>query len=1015
MPQAYSVDGIDEDLNRLSIAADAGHTTGTGEGKHKDPACCFKKPPLSVAKRESMQMISYSGDLDDGPEGETPGATKNDGKTEDEASIRSYQPSVDTDEGGAGDDGVPCPPFSRHISREDASSIIGGLNIGTPSLHSSGPASRRYSKVLDGNALENNSAKIQHELLKHQLEQTEREERDHFNDHYELHQPSVENHTDSTPGTDETQKVFSFLLPFSTAAEDTLTELNFVRKGQRLIQNHLTTTSTTDADEHRHGGSHETFPLLSKTFSKLSHMISFDKKRNHSVSPKSTISKRSHHPKAPNPPPNVSVYWDHIAHKAVPDEVLDRVNIKLQLERQESLDTLQEARYYKDTTSLDDGKLKALGKSLLPTAPLTLSKSISTKLSLIKNKREASPPVDTFERSSTPMSNSSTMLSEKNGESYKYNAGQGSNDSCESCSDCENDDNIDNDFNDDNDDNNYNDDNNGKSGNDENIVSRKIVKNIQGYNHGEPMENSNSSENHNTNNNLLTHNSTNRFFSTTLSPAASSSQLLSSSPDFDIYNELEGDILVLGGYRGSILKDPKTKKRTWIPVLKAGLNIRKVNIQLGPSDEDELRELDARKKVFDSNMSENAPDYPTTYPDGMLTHIGPVDISRKLIKRLNSNPNVNARDWGYDWRLSPELIANDLHKEIVGIVEKQSKRGNCKRGVILIAHSMGGIIAHGAMLKNPELVRAVIYAGTPMPCSNILGPLRFSDSILLSRDILSCEANFFMRSSYVFLPPSWGGEDSDGNGGGMCLFRDLRNGKRYQIDFWDVKNWVYYNLSPLVSSVRLKVDVRDGKVDLNSIADVELKHEIKEYLKIKINKVTESIVLDEISRLHSPVVPWIDSYLYLKRTLSRTKKFIKSLERKDDVNYPPMAQIFSNGVPSVKYSLVDGEECIKRGEYYRFFYGPGDGVVYQGWNFPRERGRKRLDDDRCGKDSVDPVENVPDWRGREYGYGEKYAYDLCGRFRGTSGHIGLLADHALVAKALRAVKQEEDRRLCGKN
>ena len=152
--------------------------------------------------------------------------------------------------------------------------------------------------------------------------------------------------------------------------------------------------------------------------------------------------------------------------------------------------------------------------------------------------------------------------------------------------------------------------------------------------------------------------------------------------------------------------------------------------------------------------------------------------------------------------------------------------------------------------------------------------------------------------------------------------------------------------------------------------------------------------------------------MYLARTLGRTKTFIKSLERKDHVNYPPMAQIFSNGVPSVKYSLVDGEECIKRGEYYKFFYGPGDGVVYQGWNFPRERGRKRPNGpDRCGKGSVDPVANVPDWRGREYGYGEKYAYDLCGRFRSTAGHIGLLVDHDLVGQALNAVMEEEKKRI----
>lgn len=80
-----------------------------------------------------------------------------------------------------------------------------------------------------------------------------------------------------------------------------------------------------------------------------------------------------------------------------------------------------------------------------------------------------------------------------------------------------------------------------------------------------------------------------------------------------IWNELEGDILIMGGYRGSILRDTATNRRVWIPI-KAGLNFRKVDLLIGPTDEDER---EAQKKIR---------------PDKMLSHIGPVDISKRLIK-----------------------------------------------------------------------------------------------------------------------------------------------------------------------------------------------------------------------------------------------------------------------------------------------------------------------------------------------------------------------------------------------
>src|SRR5690606_19163809 len=111
-----------------------------------------------------------------------------------------------------------------------------------------------------------------------------------------------------------------------------------------------------------------------------------------------------------------------------------------------------------------------------------------------------------------------------------------------------------------------------------------------------------------------------------------------------------GDIVVLGGYRGSVLRDAGSKRRVWIP-LKVGLGVRKVNLEVGLNSEDELRAAE------------------TIVPDGMLTHIGPVDFGRRLLRRLRSGEREPSSDdefgrrvfeYGYDWRISLHVLSAQL-------------------------------------------------------------------------------------------------------------------------------------------------------------------------------------------------------------------------------------------------------------------------------------------------------------------------------------------------------------------
>lgn len=87
-------------------------------------------------------------------------------------------------------------------------------------------------------------------------------------------------------------------------------------------------------------------------------------------------------------------------------------------------------------------------------------------------------------------------------------------------------------------------------------------------------------------------------------PSTSSSQ--------DALADLYGNVVMLGGYRGSVLRDAKTHKRIWLP-LKVGFGIRKVDLGLGLDEEDEIKSED---KVI---------------PGNMLTAIGGwIDLGRKL-------------------------------------------------------------------------------------------------------------------------------------------------------------------------------------------------------------------------------------------------------------------------------------------------------------------------------------------------------------------------------------------------
>jgi len=374
----------------------------------------------------------------------------------------------------------------------------------------------------------------------------------------------------------------------------------------------------------------------------------------------------------------------------------------------------------------------------------------------------------------------------------------------------------------------------------------------------------------------------------------------------DPFDSLNGqDVVLLGGYRGSILRDAKTRKRLWVPLVKAGLNLRKVDLSL----------------PLDDGADEHVED--TVIADGMLSRMGPVDFSNRLIAKLHAlekQGKCRLHVFGYDWRISPRLASQKLQHFLELLPSNQTPRAKGS-GALVIAHSMGGLIAHHALQMRPELFYGTVYCGTPFShCVNILGPFKRGDALLANREILSSSVNFSMRSSFIFLPMS-----------GEC-FVDRQTHEKYRLDFFDYKTWLEFGLSPCVSDVGEEKSSQDSSPD-GPVDDAKDQMSKAKGASPHPGKILEPHMQKlPPSGAKSPKLKHNreEAIEYLKRTLAETLKFKNELEIQPDQTpliHPPLAVVYAVNTATVRGALVDGMEEIKQGNWWDFTYGPGDGVV----------------------------------------------------------------------------------------
>lgn len=421
-------------------------------------------------------------------------------------------------------------------------------------------------------------------------------------------------------------------------------------------------------------------------------------------------------------------------------------------------------------------------------------------------------------------------------------------------------------------------------------------------------------------------------------------------------SEMKGDIVIMGGYRGSILRSAKPPQRQlWVP-MKVGLNIRKVDLEVG------LNEIDEEK------MEE------TIIPSGVLSHIGPVDICRRLMNQLrkcenSKNGELRVWDYGYDWRLSPHLLAQKLNTFLQNLPCNRQE----KRGAIVIAHSLGGLVTRHAVNQHPELFAGVLYAGVPQHCVNILGPMRNGDDVLLSSRVLTAQVNFTFRTSYALLP-----ED------GRC-FIDKKTKENYPVDFFSADTWDQYRLSPCIAAPfppiisegrKSLIDFPNSLPSLPKIAigkrfstmlgvreqqsadNMELKSSKEELFTERIyldnnstpsssktlafGKPNRAASADDLGPTSAPnpspvstTIPRAEALEYLERTLKEVLRFKKELSfnssHQSENLYPPFAVLYGKSVPTVYGAKVLSRDHIKhRDAYDELAFSAGDGVCLAG-------------------------------------------------------------------------------------
>lgn len=208
------------------------------------------------------------------------------------------------------------------------------------------------------------------------------------------------------------------------------------------------------------------------------------------------------------------------------------------------------------------------------------------------------------------------------------------------------------------------------------------------------------------------------------------------------FKNLRGNVVILGGFRGSVLESDrggKTRKVLWPNIQEAILK---------REDDPDLAMLLSADEAFggmpwkegetrQADLSNGARSGPMLDRITLSPGLPPVlDLGYSLRRRLERHnkrrqkfpaaDRLRIQDWGYDFRDDLEETSDRLIKFLTEL-KASSPDGE---GATVFAHSMGGLVTLGAMSKAADLsiFKQLVFLGTPFRgVPGILAPMRYGD------------------------------------------------------------------------------------------------------------------------------------------------------------------------------------------------------------------------------------------------------------------------------------------------
>ena len=107
----------------------------------------------------------------------------------------------------------------------------------------------------------------------------------------------------------------------------------------------------------------------------------------------------------------------------------------------------------------------------------------------------------------------------------------------------------------------------------------------------------------------------------------------------------------------------------------------------------------------------------------------------------------NAYFFYYDWRDYPDTNSKNFGDLVERVIKETGKRPS------IVAHSMGGLIAHGYIKEHPENVNKVVYVSVPFqPGVSYFDDVNEGASVGLNKHLLSKDVLFSHPASYLLMP-----------------------------------------------------------------------------------------------------------------------------------------------------------------------------------------------------------------------------------------------------------------------